>query len=403
MDTPCFGQHRPTEIRLTGFVGLDYQFHGLHRISQVFWVITFTTLLVFCALYGLRSLLFPHHVAKLLRTNQVETGCLASAVIAFTTVYQMIVLNLMPWGRGWGLAAWVMYWVNVVAAGIACVGIPYIFVSSAASGIHGVTPAILLPLIAALTLAAGGGVVCRYGELGADLQVPVIVLSYLFVGLGLLLSLPFDAVYLVRLFDRAYPKDKMVYQMMLFCGPPGQGSFALQTLGSAVQRGAFAAYDTSTFLGPTGAPIVAITSQFMGILYWGYGTFWWAFACTAIIHYVYSDPKALLRTDRSLTSWALVFPWGVYTNAAVELGKLLNSRAYWVWSTVLALLLVIIWLGNAFATLIGLTTGRVLGLDKGWTGKYYTARAEDEKREEGNMQNVLRPNAREDTRGVAFG
>lgn len=38
-----------------------------------------------------------------------------------------------------------------------------------------IQPAILLALIAGLTLAAGGGVVCRYGELGADLQVVDII------------------------------------------------------------------------------------------------------------------------------------------------------------------------------------------------------------------------------------
>ena len=64
-----------------------------------------------------------------------------------------------------------------------------------------IQPAILLALIAGLTLAAGGGVVCRYGELGADLQVLIIITSSLFVGVSL--SFTFDAVYFVRRFDRA--------------------------------------------------------------------------------------------------------------------------------------------------------------------------------------------------------
>ena len=42
-------------------------------------------------------------------------------------------------------------------------------------GMVSIQPAILLALIAGLTLAAGGGVVCRYGELGADLQVVDII------------------------------------------------------------------------------------------------------------------------------------------------------------------------------------------------------------------------------------
>jgi tellurite resistance protein TehA-like permease len=45
---------------------------------------------------------------------------------------------------------------------------------------------------------------------------------------------------------------------------------------------------------------------------------------------------------------------GVYTNAAVQLGKILDSPAFKVWSTVLAVLLVIIWLACIVFTIRGL-------------------------------------------------
>lgn len=62
---------------------------------------------------------------------------------------------------------------------VACVGIPYVSTKLEGAGIDFLPPGVLLPLIAALTAAAGGGVVCRYGELSATLQVPVIIVSYL--------------------------------------------------------------------------------------------------------------------------------------------------------------------------------------------------------------------------------
>ena len=51
---------------------------------------------------------------------------------------------------------------------------------------------------------------------------------------------------------------------------------------------------------------------------------------------------------------------GVYTNAAVQLGKLLDSPAFRVWSTVLAIMLVIIWLACAAFTLKGVFLGTLL-------------------------------------------
>jgi len=142
----------------------------------------------------------------------------------------------------------------------------------------------------------------------------------------------------------------------MLCGPLGQGSFALQILGTCVQRDAFAQYDTSSFISVAGASTIATSSQLLGLLTWGYGIFWWAYACIAILHYVVTDPKAMLKWDRTLSIWSLIFPWvrmkkamswlfaftnrfqGVFTNAAVQLGNVvLNSQAFWIWSTILTI------------------------------------------------------------------
>jgi tellurite resistance protein TehA-like permease len=62
---------------------------------------------------------------------------------------------------------------------------------------------------------------------------------------------------------------------------------------------------------------------------------------------------------------------GVYTNAAVELGKLLDAPAFNAWSTVLAVTLVIIWFVNILLTVRGVVRGKILGLSHGLSGRYY--------------------------------
>lgn len=343
-------------------------------------VLTIVTLVASLLIYLLRIVLFPRHVAHQFRHGIMEAACLASISIAFTTIIQMTALSLTTsWAPGWGMAAWVMWWVNAAMATVCCITLPYIFTKVEGPTVGWISPGVLLPLIAALTAAAGGGVVCRYGAISPELQVPVIIVSYLFIGLGLPFSLVIDAVVLTKLFDQGFPAQQNVYQMMILCGPLGQGSFALQILGNCVQRGAFAKYDNSSLVNATAANAISTISEWLGLITWGYGTFWWGFACVSILHYHVTTDSAVLRWDKSLSAWSIVFPWGVYTNGAVQLGVVLNSRAFWVWQTVLLLLLICIWLANVAATFIGVLNGHVLNLDRGWNGKYYSSSAEEEK------------------------
>ena len=103
------------------------------------------------------------------------------------------------------MAAYVMWWINVAMAAVACIAVPYVLTNIDGPGISSVPPGALLPSIAALTIAAGGGVIRRYGAISASLQVPVIIVSYLFVGIGLPLAVIIDAVILARFFDRSLP------------------------------------------------------------------------------------------------------------------------------------------------------------------------------------------------------
>jgi hypothetical protein len=57
---------------------------------------------------------------------------------------------------------------------------------------------------------------------------------------------------------------------------------------------------------------------------------------------------------------------GVYTNATIKLGSVLDSTPCRVWSTILAIALVIMWLTCSALTLQGVLTGTLLGLRKGW-------------------------------------
>ncbi|KAL7807171.1 voltage-dependent anion channel [Trichoderma aethiopicum] len=347
---------------------LDYQFHGLHVISYIFWLLTIVLLVSMLLVYLVRCLLFPRHVLNAVKHDLSESACLASISISYTSIIQMMVLALVQdgaWGKGWGLAAYVMWWTNVAMAVAVVVVVPFLHVRLYPSGVPHLAPGSQLPMIAALTAAAGGGTICQGAQVSVPLQIPVIVVSYMLVGLGLPLAFALDVLFWARLLDRSLPDRQHTFQDMILCGPWGQGSFALQILGNVVLSGSFASYNSGTFLTAAAAGPVGYVSMFAGLMSWGMGTFWWIFAIISILHGA-TDHWRPRMIPYGLVAWSIVFPWGVYTNAAVQLGKLLDSRAFKVWSTALAIMLVIAWLWNMAMSLRGVVRGSMLGLDHGW-------------------------------------
>jgi len=191
------------------------------------------------------------------------------------------------------------------------IGLPYVFATSEAPGLDFVPPSVLLPLIAALNAAAGGGVICRYRALSPQQQVPVLIVSYLLIGMALPLSLAYDAVFLARCFDKKFPMGHPTDQMFILCGPLGQGSFALQILGEAVSRGSFAEYNSGIFLTATAATPIAFASEAAGLIAWGLVLFGGGFAVIAVLHDSFNRAKAkgnFLKLEFSLTAWSIVFP-----------------------------------------------------------------------------------------------
>ncbi|EYE95214.1 putative malic acid transport protein [Aspergillus ruber CBS 135680] len=346
---------------------LNYQFSGIEVISVVIWIYTIILLALCLFAYLLRVILYPRHVARVLRTSIVETACLASVPITFTSIIQMTTLVLVhSWGKAWAIVSFVLWWINTGLVLVAVMVIPYVFVKVQPPGVKAILPCVLLPLISALTSAAGGGVLCVYGQISPRLQVPIIIVSYLEIGLALPMALGLSEIFATRLFDRSFPKLEQIYQDMILCGPFGQGSFAFQVLGQAVLKGAFAEYNRGTFLTAQATQPVAFASHFAGLLSWGYGTFWWCFAIISIVHTFISQPGGIRGSHFTMSAWALVFPWGVYTNGAVQLGRIMDAPAFKVWSTTLFILILVICIALHIFTIKGLITGKVLGLAHGW-------------------------------------
>lgn len=367
---------------------LKYQFNGLTTLATIVWIYTIVQLGLFLILYLIRTFLYRRHVLHQLRNNSAETSCLCCISIAFTSILQMSVLQ---YGDTAGLAIYILWWVNTGMAIVACLVVPFIHLKMQQSGARHMQADMLLPFLAVLTSAAGGGVICRLARISPRLQVPAIIVSYLEIGAGLALVAAFHTIILYQYLGHPFQPADMVYQDMIMCGPCGQASVALQALGEAVQAGSFAAYDRGQLLTAKAAGPFAFISHFTGLLVWGYGVFWWFFAILTICYTLHTQPGGWKQSRFTMSVWSVVFPWvrmlisllflgafltilrflqGTFTNAAVEFGRIMDSPAFDVFSTALLLLLVLIWVIIQILTLKGVVTGQVLGLDQGWRKRY---------------------------------
>lgn len=323
---------------------LDYRFNGLTTISYILLVMAMVLLLCMVSIYLLRIVLYPRKVIQALKHDESELAGVSSVSIAFTSIIQMVSLALVPaWGERWSKTIYILWWIAFSFAVAISIVLPFITVKIYPSGVSRLSPATQLPLTAALTAAAAGGAMCNSAALASDQQVPVIIVSYLLIGMALPLTFALDVLFWARLLGNYQPPKKKAFQDMILCGPWGQSSFALQMLGRSVLKGSFASYASGVFLTADAAAPVGYSSIFAGVAAWGLGTFWWLFAILGVLHALFEGlrPRPMPYT---LAAWALVFPWvrshlvqrwRVYTNECSHdreftQTRRYNSASYWI-------------------------------------------------------------------------
>ncbi|KAJ1325461.1 Voltage-dependent anion channel [Microdochium nivale] len=351
-----------------------YRFNGLNVIALVAWALTIVQLLVVLATYLARLARFPRHVATQLTTNNSELACTASLPVVLTSVVQMLGL-VLGHRDGWSTVSYVLWWIVFALSLVTVVIIPQTFATINPPGPDKLLPNSQLPIVASLTAAAAGGALCQSTTISKAQELPVIAVSYLLVGIGVPLAVFMDAIFLARLFNQTkegqesesrLQKQAVAHQTMICAGPWGQSSVALLTLGSAVLAGGLGQSTASVVGNDLAATSVAYISIFVGFLFWGHATFWWMFTLLSIVHSFFGKADDSRRVKFQMTMWSLVFPWGVYTNGAIQLGELLDSTVFRVWSAILTILMTMIWLGCTAMTIKGCLDGSILGLEHGW-------------------------------------
>lgn len=317
-----------------------YQFKGLRHIATAFYILNIALFIIFSIASVLRYTMYPWVLNRMLRH---PTICmfLGTIPMGLATIVNATVLIVVPAFGAWATTlVHVLWWVDVALSVLSCFGIPLIMFHIHQLQLETMTAVWLLPIVPPIVAAASGGLVATI--LAPSSAMVVIVVSYMLWGVGEGLSFMVLALYFHRLAVHNLPNSEVIVTAFLPLGPLGQGAAGLLLLAEAGQRVFPAAGFAQTEIA---AAVVQVASVFIGLMMWGLGLWW-------LMHGVLSLSTRYLYGGLgfSMAMWGLVFPFGVFTSATIELSVLTPSLFLGWLSMAFIAILFVLWFFVAIGT-----------------------------------------------------
>ncbi|KAK0318851.1 hypothetical protein LTR82_010273 [Friedmanniomyces endolithicus] len=337
---------------------LPYQFRGLGVLSTIMFVFNVVLFAIFFAILMLRVILYPRALVQSVTSDITECATMSTPVIAWFTITAQIGLTVSQasWGgHAWFLVAYVFWWIGTFFTIAIAVAVFAIISKHDMANAESITPALVVPFVATATDAVTGALIVTYSHgVTARLAVPVIIVSYMLVGIGVLAAEMVYAVYLVRLLNGGMPPAAQRPSLILLVGPLGQSSAALQGLGSAASS-YFGSYGKGTFLTASAGSICATVGVLLGLQFAGMAVFLLAFGAYAVL-----DGAIQRQHKYSLLWWSTIFPIGTLTTAFVEFSTTMDSPAFKVLSAIFLVFMLLVYFINWAFTLRDIFQGKLL-------------------------------------------
>lgn len=306
---------------ITGIViySVEHQFTGEHIIATVFYVLNIVLFGIFFIITCLRYILYPW-TAKRMIYHSVQSMFIGTFPMGLSTIVNATVLIAVPAYGDWAVQlAFALFWINVFVAVASCYGVTYVMFRTHVHSVDKMTAAWLLPVVPTVVVAATGGLVSSV--VSPTRAMLVLCTSWVLWGAGMGVSILVLAFYFHRLVISKLPAGEVVISAFLPLGPLGQGSFGIIQMGT-VARTIFDSKTTFTTV-PISGEIVYLICLMMGLLVWGFGTFWLFHGTTSLVTRMMEGSIKF-----NMGFWGLIFPLGVFTAATILLSKELPSAFF---------------------------------------------------------------------------
>lgn len=337
-----------------------YQFPGLGIISTIFYIFDLLLFITFSIIFILRFTIFRLDAYNEIVSSQADLalcGCWPIAFLTLTSLTPLICSNAY-WGRhAFTILGYVMWW---IAATWSLVVLFWVFITlirrHEASSVR-LPMMVIIPAVSVSTVAVTGGVVVSDSyEISARLAVPVIIVSFMMVGLGILLGLILSTYLFHQLLALGWPPAAQTASLFIFVGPMGQSAAALQQLGAAARMyGKFAGYNKGTFLTAEAAAPLDVACILIALMLTGLGIVWSLLSVYAMIECAWK--KELSWNP----GWnAIIFPMGTLFTSTTLFAVSMDSPAWRVVTAGGIITLAVVFLVNLSFALTWIVQGKLL-------------------------------------------
>ncbi|KAI9695317.1 MAG: hypothetical protein M1820_008724 [Bogoriella megaspora] len=338
-----------------------YPFPGLGVLTDIFFGVDLLFYCIFFMIALIKVILYPRQTFEQLTADPTTTCFTACIPIAWftNTALVALIVSQASWGGHWAmLVAYVMWWTGL---GMMLITTCVIYIGFMRTSLLTDEPVPLsgfIPLVGLDTAAAVGGLLASYAsEESGRLAVPVIITSYIVLGIGFFGAIMMYGVWFHRFLLRGWVAPNQLPALCLLVAPMGQAATALQSLGAAAETaGRFGQYSKGTFLQQEAAQPLSVACILLALLCVGIALFWFIVALFGIFEAAF---KLQFKTY-SMTWYATIFPIGTLNTALLYLGVELDSPTFRVLTVALYMALLISFLVNLVFTIWGIFFGDIL-------------------------------------------
>ena len=338
---------------------LPYQFNGLRIISNLIFGLNVILYLLFLGISIARYLIWPQ-LFWIMLFHPTQSLFLGTFAMGMATIITMCAISAAPaWGMGFAYFTWGLWWFNALLSLATCIGLPFIQFTRHVQSLDKITAVWFLPVVTTIVCSATGGIVADL--LPAAHAKLTLVVCWVLWGTGFGLALLLMSLYYARQAIYKIPPAQLIVSTFLPLGPCGQGAFSLLQLASVLYKlgveGGVAlpsARVTDDETARIMATAIYAVSVPVALVIWGLGLVWLVLAVSSLV-----DLWLVSKLTFNLGWWGFTFPLGVFATAAIKLGSVLDSGAFRVIGTMLAVTEVVLWIFIASMTLKEALSGAI--------------------------------------------
>uniref|UniRef100_V5GMS5 Malic acid transport protein n=2 Tax=Kalmanozyma brasiliensis (strain GHG001) TaxID=1365824 RepID=V5GMS5_KALBG len=322
---------------------LPYQFPGLGIISNVLFGLNVLLFFLFLGISVARYVIWPQ-LFWIMLFHPTQSLFLGTFAMGQATLITMCAISAAPaWGLGFAYFTWGLWWANALQSLVICVGLPFIQFTRHVQSLDKITAVWFLPVVTTIVCSATGGLVADL--LPAPHAKLTLIVCWVLWGTGFGMAFLLMSLYYARQAIYKIPPAQLIVSTFLPLGPCGQGAFSLLQLASVLYK--LALTESTALPSPNAtdaetarmmATAIYAVSVPVALVLWGLGLVWLLLAVSSLV-----DLWLVSKLTFNLGWWGFTFPLGVFATAAIKFGSVLDSGAFRIIGTVLALIEVVLW------------------------------------------------------------